>query len=485
MNGNGPTPITLAEYKVQHLRTFEVAPKNLLPNTQTAVDLLLQECYTHVRSFNMSLVNYNNEPYLLLTDPRNGNREVERFRVSSLIYPRYRSTPPSVCPVNNLLTFTIKAGSMGDGHPKRNEIHLFQVLNCPAQKVVNTLLREGALDHDSNENDFNDSQLIPRAPSEPDVMMPLQTRPMEMQMPLLPKEDSIYSESQINREWIDREVSLLNYCFDDIEKDLKVIKSRTSKQFANSKPSIATSSRSKSRISTVSTDQSTASLPIDLDEQLKTSAVDFYQKVKFAAILLARLEGYVVDPNSSVLVRQLFALLKYAVDATRYPKTKKSNIARSITQPRFPFHAILFIQSNLTQEYEKLWRNLGEAWNTPREEYPMKMTSSYHTLIMDSLQETRYMIPAGAVKSPGSKRDIVQVIDSFQAKAEQELTVEKGEWVEIMDTVQDQYSKLEEPYDLRNMTNSQASMSNIQITVNEYNYNISEKTNLHLENGRR
>ncbi|VDP98411.1 unnamed protein product [Trichobilharzia regenti] len=216
---------------------------------------------------------------------------------------------------------------MGDGHPKRNEIHLFQVLNCPAQKVVNTLLREGALDHDSNENDFNDSQLIPRAPSEPDVMMPLQTRPMEMQMPLLPKEDSIYSESQINREWIDREVSLLNYCFDDIEKDLKVIKSRTSKQFANSKPSIATSSRSKSRISTVSTDQSTA---------LNVGVYIF-----------------------------IFGF-RYAVDATRYPKTKKSNIARSITQPRFPFHAILFIQSNLTQEYEKLWRNLGEAWNTPR-----------------------------------------------------------------------------------------------------------------------
>ncbi|CAH8831158.1 unnamed protein product [Trichobilharzia szidati] len=455
MNGNGHTPITLAEYKVQHLRTFEVAPKNLLPNTQTAVDLLLQECYTHVRSFNMSLINYNNEPYLLLTDPRNGNCEVERFRVSSLIYPRYRSTPPAVCPVNNLLTFTIKAGSMGDGHPKRNEIHLFQVLNCPAQKVVNTLLREGAVDNDSHENDFNDSQLIPRAPSEPEVMMPLQTRPMEMQMPLmLPKEDSIYSESQINREWIDREVSLLNYCFDDIEKDLKVIKSKTSKQFANSTPSIATSSRSKSRISTVPTDQSTASLPVDLDGPLKSSAVDFYQKVKFAAILLARLEGYVVDPNSSVLVRQLFALLKYAVDATRNPKTRKSNIARSITQPRFPFHAILFIQSNLTQEYEKLWRNLGEAWNTPREEYRNEKdvyipyfdngfivnTDEYEPSLFNyndpnviDRQETRYMIPAGAMKSPGSKRDIVQVIDSFQAKAEQELTVEKGEWVEIVE----------------------------------------------------
>ncbi|VDO59493.1 unnamed protein product [Schistosoma margrebowiei] len=127
MNGNRNNSRHLKTYKVQHLRTFEVTPKNVLPNTQTAVELLMQGCYTYVRSFNMSIDDNNGEPYLILSDPRNGNAEVERFRIGRILYPRYRITPPDVCPVNNLLTFTIKAGSMDDGRPRRNEIHLFQV----------------------------------------------------------------------------------------------------------------------------------------------------------------------------------------------------------------------------------------------------------------------------------------------------------------------------------------------------------------------
>ncbi|CAH8483422.1 unnamed protein product [Heterobilharzia americana] len=459
MNMNGSNARSLTEYKVQHLRTFQVAPKNVLPNTQTAIDLLMQECYSHVRSFNMSIIDNNNEPYLVLTDPRNGNREVERFRVSRLVYPRFRSTEPTICPVNNLLTFTVKAGSMDNGQPKCNEIHLFQVLNCPAQTVVKALLRAGALDHDLHENETDDSQLIPRVPSEPELRMPLKTHTLEFQTPpMITKEESVYSESEINREWIDREVSLLNYCFDDIEKDLKMIKSRSSRQFANSEPSVATSSRSKSRISSVSTNQTSGSLPGELDGPMKSASVDFYEKLKFASILLARLDGYVVDPNSAVLIRQLFTLLKYAVDATRNPRTRKSNIARSVVHPRFPFHTILFIQSNLTQEYEKLWRNLGDAWNTPREEYPddsfiyvpyfdngfIVNTDEYEPSLFNykspnviDRQDRRYMIPTGSAfdtnRSIRSKKNIVQVIESFQAKSERELTVEKGEWLEVIE----------------------------------------------------
>ncbi|KAK4472995.1 hypothetical protein MN116_004192 [Schistosoma mekongi] len=463
-------------YRVQHLRTFEVAPKNMLPNTQTAVELLMKEFYTHVRSFNMSIDNNDSEPYLILRDPRNGNCEVERFRISHLLYPRYRSAPPNICPVNNLLTFTIKAGSMDNGRPNRNEIHLFQVLTCPAQTIVNALLRAGALDNDSHYHDINDSMLISRAPSEPNLRAPLQIRPAEIQLPLMvTKEDSVYSESQINREWIDKEVALLNYCFDDIEKELKLMKSRTSRQFGHSTPSITTSSKSKSRISSIAADQLSTFLPSEPDGPLKSAAVDFFQKLKFASILLARLEGYVVDPNSAVLMRQLFALLKYAVDVTRSPSTRKSQIARSTIHPRFPFHAILFIHSNLTQEYEKLWRNLGDAWNTPREEYPdenfvyipyfdngfMVNTEEYEPSLFNysspnvtDWQEMRYVILGDSAfsvnqspKIQDDRKEIVQVTESFQAQSEKELTVEKGEWVKVLEKKGDWYkvkNKLDE-----------------------------------------
>lgn len=57
---------------------------------------------------------------------------------------------------------------------------------------------------------------------------------------------------------------------------------------------------------------------------------------------------------------------RYGVDATRNPKTNRSNIAQSTIYPLLPDYVVLFIQSNLTNEYERLWRNLGDAWNVPR-----------------------------------------------------------------------------------------------------------------------
>ncbi|RTG88334.1 epidermal growth factor receptor kinase substrate 8 [Schistosoma bovis] len=428
MNGNRNNSRHVKTYKVQHLRTFEVTPKNVLPNTQTAVELLMQGCYTYVRSFNMSIDDNNDEPYLILSDPRNGDAEVERFRIGRILYPRYRITPPDVCPVNNLLTFTIKAGSMDDGRPRRNEIHLFQVLTCPAQTIVNVLLRAGALDNDSYDQDINDSMLISRAPSEPNLRIPLQTSSSGIQLPpMITKEDSVYSESQLNREWIDLEVALLNHCFDDIESNYKILKSRTTRQFSKSAPSVATSSKSKSRVSSINVNQN-STLVSELDEPVKKCAVDFFEKLKFACILLARLQDYLVDPNSAHLARQLFEFLKYGVDATRNPKTNRSNIAQSTIYPLLPDYVVLFIQSNLTNEYERLWRNLGDAWNVPR----------YLDFFL--LFQTRYMLPPGSnfnvnqsSRTPRDKTKLVQVIESFEASSERELTVENGEWVKILE----------------------------------------------------
>ncbi|CAH8438240.1 unnamed protein product [Schistosoma turkestanicum] len=345
---------------------LQIAPKNVLPNTQTAVELLMQDCYTYVRSFDILIDDNANEPYLILIDPRNGNAEVERFRIDRVLYPRYRTTPPEVCPVNNLLTFTIKAGSMDRGRPIRNEIHLFQVLTCPAQTIVNAMMKAGAIDNDSHDQGVNDSMLISRAPSEPNLRMPLQTRSAEIpSTPLITKEDSVYSESQINREWIDLEVSLLNHCFDDIERFLQMLKSKTKRQFTRSL-SVATSSKSKSRISSVALNEGSGSLT---DEHFLAQLKDFFEKFKFACILLARLENYVVDPNSAALLRQLFDILRYTIESTRSPDTDKADAARKTIYPRLPLHATLFVQSNLTQEYNKLWLSLGKEWNTPREQY--------------------------------------------------------------------------------------------------------------------
>ncbi|CAH8489856.1 unnamed protein product [Schistosoma rodhaini] len=474
MNGNRNNSRHLKTYKVQHLRTFEVTPTNVLPNTQTAVDLLLEGCYTYVRSFNMSIDDNDGEPYLILSDPRNGDAEVERFRIGRILYPRYRITPPDVCPVNNLLTFTIKAGSMDNGRPGRNEIHLFQVLTCPAQTLVNLLLRAGALDHDSYDQDVNDSMLISRAPSEPNLRIPLQTSSGGYQLPpTVTKEDSVYSESQINREWIDLEVALLNHCFDDIESNYKILKSRTSRQFTKSSASVATSSKSKSRISSVNVNQ-TSSSTTELDEPVKKCAVDFFEKLKFACILLARLQDYLVDPNAAHLTRQLFEFLKYGVDATRNPKTNRSNIAQSTIYPLLPDYVVLFIQSNLTNEYERLWRNLGDAWNIPRKESPYEdrvyiphfenrftvvphqyepSLFNYNSPNVVDRQETRYMLPAGskfsANQSPRTPRDnnkLVQVIESFEASSERELTVENGEWVKVLEK-NGQWYKVQNKFD--------------------------------------
>lgn len=50
-------------------------------------------------------------------------------------------------------------------------------------------------------NSINDSMLISRAPSEPNLRIPLQTSSSGIQLPpMITKEDSVYSESQISKE---------------------------------------------------------------------------------------------------------------------------------------------------------------------------------------------------------------------------------------------------------------------------------------------
>lgn len=103
MNGNRNNSRHVKTYKVQHLRTFEVTPKNVLPNTQTAVELLMQGCYTYVRSFNMSIDDNNDEPYLILSDPRNGDVSLLlyalllKYLLKSVIYCNFIRFSKTLC----------------------------------------------------------------------------------------------------------------------------------------------------------------------------------------------------------------------------------------------------------------------------------------------------------------------------------------------------------------------------------------------------
>ncbi|KAA3672869.1 epidermal growth factor receptor kinase substrate 8 [Paragonimus westermani] len=446
-------PNVRSSFAVQHLKTFTVYATDSPLHSTEAMELLMHHTFIEVHNYDLLIEQDGYLNDLVIQDTWNAKQVIERFPLKYIRAPRYRMSLPSKTELNNLLFFTIEANSLPDGGPSMHELHIFQVLSCPAKELVAELLSAGvqpdysiyqptverkvAREHMRNEKEshFTDDIGVDELPAS--------------------LSDSEAEGRELNVDWIHEECSLLNHCFDDIEDDYQIIREVTQTEPKMTVPKLV--SVSSKRTSKVPIYKSKESInQRQKDPEFLSLVRDFYKKIKFAIILLSRLSDFVENPNAPVLVRQLMTIFEDCVNTLKNSTSRKCTIAASIDYPAFPEHTLTFLQLHLTQKNWKLLLDQGQAWSTPRERqrigpvyipefkcgFKVKTTDYDPTLFrfnqpgVDLNPEHRYtqllQLTGYAKELIHSNRRTAKVVSPYCAMHPNGLTLKKGEYVELL-----------------------------------------------------
>ncbi|XP_004562487.3 epidermal growth factor receptor kinase substrate 8-like protein 1 [Maylandia zebra] len=152
----------------------------------------------------------------------------------------------------------------------------------------------------------------------------------------------------------EREVGILNHCFDEIEAFMGKLQ-----QTAEAATVLNQRKKKKKKSKKQSAE----------DELLATKArpppdgefVDIFQKFKYCFSLLARLKSTITNPSSEDLIHHVFKPLDMMVKTTGGPA-----FGAAISSPALTSSAVSLLQDTLTEEERQLWTSLGPNWTHPR-----------------------------------------------------------------------------------------------------------------------
>ncbi|TPP57582.1 hypothetical protein FGIG_00343 [Fasciola gigantica] len=473
-----------SRYAVEHLKSFTLPPTCSPLRTSEAISLLHNQKYLVTRRYDLKIIKKWGNYELVVIDSRQ-RREVERFPIKYLRAPRYRMTSSGKSQLNNLFMFTVEAYSLMNGSPESHELHVFQVLSCPAKELVEELLRAGMQPylskfsipklsdekacgryatvlcmHSSDKTDCfrtNHQQSSPviSGRTGPDRQSPLSEEEMEAKIEQ-PEQNEIVAK-EINSDWLNAESILLNHCFDDVEENMERIREKVQRISLGFKPY---SEKSETPIKSMDNGENTQGQLVehtDVDEEFRQTAEDFFQKLKFSLILLSRMSDHVKNPKAPVLVKQLFTLLSESVGYWCKSTTMSADFPRKIKQPLFPRYTIVFLEANLISDHEKLLRELGPAWNVAREDSPCvpvyipafkngfkvvqeqyeRTLFNYDEPGVEVNSEYRYL---QAAKLNDFAKDLIRknkrvakVIEDYASEEVDKFSVVKGEYVEVLE----------------------------------------------------
>lgn len=152
----------------------------------------------------------------------------------------------------------------------------------------------------------------------------------------------------------EREVGILNHCFDDIETFMgKLQQTAEAATVLNQRKK----KKKKSKKQTAEEDLLTAKARPPPEEEF----VDIFQKFKYCFSLLARLKSTIANPSSEELVHHVFKPLDMMVKTTGGP-----GLGASVVSPAMTSSAISLLQETLSEEERTLWTSLGPNWTLPR-----------------------------------------------------------------------------------------------------------------------
>lgn len=190
--------------------------------------------------------------------------------------------------------------------------------------------------------------------------------------------------------------------------------------------------------------------------------VSCLQKIKYGFNLLGKLDGHLKNPPAPDFVHSLFSSLGFIM--SHYPP----NIPPSVLSPLLTENALQLLGRVVTPNEDKLWSSLGDAWNIPRSKLPNgDQIPPYYPEFYDGWQP----LPPGPSQSPPANRQLsrsnserfppanvsqrppeqdsrpwnpppmksaelpllMRVIYDFMARNSQELSMMKGDMVQVTD----------------------------------------------------
>ncbi|XP_055921991.1 epidermal growth factor receptor kinase substrate 8 isoform X2 [Eupeodes corollae] len=387
-------------YLLEHLATFTVNKETGIVYPADGMRRLLQlEKTTGIWSQKMQLcLDYQ---WVLIMDYETGNI-IERFPATLIQEPTAFTSNDPMEMYNNILVFIVTGGS-----GSRSEMHIFQSQGVSAVHLVEDLkkLRSGKLVTQHRETiniappQMKSSSLIQHrggaglnrgviGGGESAVEHYGMSRELssivgggtgggvggggghETDSELGCANDETSSTSSDKYE---RDVTVLNHCFDDIEKFI----ARLQHAAAASRELERRRRNRKSK----KKDPGEGLLTLRTRPPHEKEFIDIFAKFKLSFNLLAKLKAHIHDPNAPELVHFLFTPLALIVEASS-DTYFESQLPVRVVNPLLTREAVNLLINCVTSKETELWRSLGDAWTVPRDQWKEDV-GSYHPVFLD------------------------------------------------------------------------------------------------------
>ncbi|XP_034749467.1 epidermal growth factor receptor kinase substrate 8-like protein 1a isoform X2 [Etheostoma cragini] len=185
----------------------------------------------------------------------------------------------------------------------------------------------------------------------------------------------------------EREVEILNHCFDDVERFMSRLQ-----QTAEAQSVLNQTRKKKSRKSKKNRDQDGENdlLTMKAAPPSEEEFVDIFQKIKYSLCLLDRLKSFIAEPDAPELLHPIFVPLRLMVETTGGP-----GLGASVVSPAMTTGAVSLLQKHLTEEEKQLWTSLGPNWISF-----YVSGSSYSPVFLDGWQPQAYNSTGQLIEDP-------------------------------------------------------------------------------------
>merc|ERR1719429_571653 len=178
----------------------------------------------------------------------------------------------------------------------------------------------------------------------------------------------------------EKDVNILNRCFDDIEKFIARLQHAAAAFRELEKRRRSRKSKKK--------DLGDGMLSMRAKPPPEREFEDIFQKFKLSFNLLAKLKAHIHDPNAPELVHFLFTPLALIVDAS-HDSQYGPNLPTKVLAPLLTKSAVDLLINCLTSKESELWHSLGEPWYVPREQWK-GYVPPYKPVFMDGWSPAMY-----------------------------------------------------------------------------------------------
>ncbi len=373
-------------YLLEHLATFSVSPENDLVYPADGMRRLLAMEKTNGIWTQKMLMRIDRGNGKMVNIMDHENKEiVEQFPLGLVREPTaFTSNDPKEM-YNNILIYIV--GHPPGESPMPSEMHIFQCVNVRAREVVEDLKSphrrhgggHGGGGGGIREHEIEVGDLQPYDSSgEPTRMHAQLSAQLEEGGRSgggggAGRQSNFDETSSTSSDKYEKDVTVLNRCFDDIEKFIARLQHAAA---AYRELELRRRSRKSKK-----KDHGDGMLSMRAKPPPEREFVDIFQKFKLSFNLLSKLKAHIHDPNAPELVHFLFTPLALIVDAS-HDSHYGPNLPSKVVSPLLTAGAVDLLINCLTSKESELWHSLGEAWYIPAEEWK-GYVAPYQPVFMD------------------------------------------------------------------------------------------------------